>query len=376
MMKTLDIVYFQSTLARVAMKSTTLLPYERKNIIEGYKYYLKGNIFEFAKGKKILPFVANLLCKLELDEVYWRNIYNNFESRNISIIEILNIIFGKFKIAQVNKVFVYENFGAVLTSDTLVGCFASGDVDLYADRSFQNSITEILKREGFEPANTNFSEATVSTEYINETFLEEGFRINIMWKPLSRIKLPFPINIDSCVQWDKLVTYKKTNILLPGIDALMYLCLLHISVHGFHRSPDIRLYTDTDRVALKKPDWEKIAVFARDDKTEVRTATAAILTHKLLGMPLPVDWISKYTKKHKQINRLLKRVYDSENNYLRDEPKGLSVLLIEILSSDSYWVKAVIDILFPSKKWINEYYLHGRGPLITGYIMHFRNLIK
>ena len=310
-----------------------------------------------------------------MDIAFWKEIIHIYKKRNIEIIEILDKIFNKFLSENINKVFVYENFGALLISNTAIECFASGDVDLYADYSLKSAITSVLESEGFLPQKGNSSAETVKTEYLNKELFNTGFGINLMWKPMSRLKLPFPLNIKNCVQWDKLGAYKETNILLPGIDTLMYLCLLHISIHGFHRAPDIRLYTDTDRVALKKPDWDKIAVFARNDKTEVRTATAAILTNKLLGMPLPSEYISKYSIKYKQVNRLLKRVYNSKNNYLRDEPKGFSVLLIEILSSDSNWGKAVIDILFPSKKWINEYYLQGKGSFLKGYYMHLKNLI-
>lgn len=367
--------YHLKTIARLSMKAGSFTDCEKIAFNEGYLIEGKDNLYFYAKKEKILPFVALRCMDLSLNISFWEEKFLVYEKRNLEIIVILDRIFSKFLSENINKVFVYENFGALLISSTSIGCFASGDVDLYADYSLKSDITRVLKTEGFLPQKGNSSTETVKTEYLHKELFNTGFGINLMWKPMSRLKLPFPLNIKNSVQWDKLVTYKDSNILLPGIDALMYLCLLHISIHGFHRSPDIRLYTDTYRVALKKPDWDKISEFAKKDKTEVRTATAAILTSKLLGMPLPEEWIAKYTVKFKQINRLLKRVYDSENNYLYDEPKGFQVLLIEILSSDSNGAKALIDILFPSSKWIIEYYLQGKGSLLKGYFMHLKNLI-
>jgi len=154
------------------------------------------------------------------------------------------------------------------------------------------------------------------------------------------------------------------------------LCLLHISVHGYHRSPDMRLYTDTERLAVMNPDWDKIAAFAKHDKTEVRTATAAILSKMLLDIPLPESWISQYSRKFSQINKLIRRVYDKKYRYLSEEPFGLKVLLIEVLSSDKHWTRALVEMILPPKRWVRDYYLQGEGNILTAYLMHFKNLVR
>lgn len=366
---------FEDTLAVTAMKSQSLTANEKDIIQNGYPLATREIVYEFARVKKILPFVASLCCNLNIDKDFWKDTFDFYEKRNIQIIAILEKVFRKLKSSNSSKIFVYENFGALLASDISIGCFASGDVDLFADISIKNSITEVMISEGFFPKPSSVSLETVRTEYFNNNLFEKGFGFNIMWKPLSRIKLPFPVNIDNCIKWDNLKTYKDTSIQLPDNDALMYLCLLHISVHGFHRSPDIRLYTDTDRVALTNPDWKRIAAFAQYDRTEVRTATAAILSHKLLGMPLPEVWNESYSKKYRQIKLLLKSVYDSENNRLKKEPGQLAILKIEILSSDSAWFKSILNILFPPKNWIRTYYLKNDGFILKGYLLHFLNLI-
>ncbi len=374
-MKDLNAYFGWDLLAVTAMKTQGLSDKEITAVKEVYLATTRDTIYEFAKSKKILPFIANLFCRLKMDEGYWSKVYNYYEDRNLKIITLLNNVFIKLLAEKANKIFVYENFGALLASDISIGCFASEDVDLYADISIKSNITKVMISEGFIPKPASISINGVRTEYFNKTLFEKGFGFNIMWKPLSRIKLPFPLNIDNCVVWDKLNTYKSTSIQLSGNDALMYLCLLHISVHGFNRSPDIRLYTDTARVALTKPDWNRIADFARYDKTEVRTATAAILSHKLLGMPLPEVWNESYPKRYWQVKQLLKRVYDSENNCLKKEPGRIAILQIEILSSDSALYKSILNILFPPKNWIREYYLKDNGFILKGYLMHLKNLV-
>jgi hypothetical protein len=370
-----DTEYYNKTVTRIAIKSRELLPEDITLIEEAYSNNSRDVIHEYALKNKVLPFIAKLLHDLNFDKTFWGDIYSSFEKRSETILVVLIDVFNDFKSKGVRKVFLYENFGALLASETSIGCFASGDVDLYADVSSKEKITDILIAAGFLPKKTNASTETVKIEYFNENLLEKGFGINIMWKPLSRLKLPFQIDIDNCIQWDALNNYKNTSIQIPNKNALMYLCLLHTSVHGYHRAPDIRLYTDTDRVSLLQPNWYTIFEYARLDKTEVRTLTSAILSNKLSDMPLSNnDRIKAYKKKHKNINTLIKRIYDSENKFLKNEPRGISVLLIEIFSSDSGLIKSLFEILFPSKHWIREYYLQNQGSLLKGYIVHLKNL--
>jgi len=370
-----DSNYYNKSVARLSMKSGALTAEDISVIKEAYGNNNKNDFYDYASKNKVLPFIAKIFSDLDLDKDYWNSIYESFEIRNKKILDLLIEVFNVFNSRAIKKIFLYENFGALLASNTPLGCFASGDIDLYADNTVMDDISKILISFGFLPKKTNASVKTVKIEYFNEGFLENGFGINVMWKPLSRLKLPFQIDINNCIQWGKLTKYKNTQIQIPVKEALMYLCLLHTSVHGYHRAPDIRLYTDTDRIALLKPDWELIANYARLDNTKVRIATSALLANKLLGTFTPnKNWYEGHNFDFGNVNYLIDRVYDFKNNYLRNEPRGLSVLLIEILSSDFNWLKASFDILLPSKAWIKEYYLQNNGVLLKGYILHWRNL--
>lgn len=371
----MDSSSFLKIMATLAMKPTKLSEVEEDILVRGYKNVGRLNIYEFSKREKILPYAANILCSLSLDKEFWINIYRHYEKRNYQIVELTDNIFMKLSSVGVDKIFLYENFGALLASNDSLGCFSSNDIDLFADCKYKGVITDVLKDEGFIPKRSHSSVETVKTEYYNKDLFENGFGINVMWKPLSRLKAPFKLELENRLNWDKLKNFKGTNILLPDNNVLMYLCLLHTSIHGYHRSPGIRLYSDTARLSLLNPDWNRIAFFAQQDKTEVRTATSAILTHKLLGIPLPDSWVSSCLRKHRKIKTLIKRVYNAKHNCLRDEPGGFSVLIIEILSSDYIWYRAFLRIAFPPSDWIREFYLNRKGRLLRGYLMHLRNLI-
>jgi len=369
--------YYNKAVMRLSMKSS-LLSYEETNILkEAYKYNSRDVIYDYAIKTKVLPFVANLFINLNIDINYWIKIYNVYEKRNTQILDGLINIFDIFNSNGINKIFLYENFGALLASETSIGCFSSGDIDLFSDISHKEKINEILISLNFFPKNINNSINTIKTEYFNNKFIKGGFGINVMWKPLSRLKLPFHIDINNSIKWEYLTTYKDTHVKIPTKEALMYLCLLHTSVHSYHRSPDIRLYTDTDRISHKPINWTKILNYAKLDKTVVRVITAAILSNKLLGTAILAEKaIEKYKNKYKNIALLINRVFDNNHNYLKKQPDLLSVLVIEVLSSDNSRINALKKIVFPSKHWIKKYYLTNKGFLIKGYLLHFKNLFS
>ena len=54
--------------------------------------------------------------------------------RNSLILDELNSIFTLFKEYNIQKVFVTENFATVLSSNTDIALFSSGDIDIFADK--------------------------------------------------------------------------------------------------------------------------------------------------------------------------------------------------------------------------------------------------
>lgn len=362
-------------LANAAFKYCELSLKEKGTIVDLYKIDGQQSIFKYAKKKKILPFVAVLLSRLELDKVFWDEIAIEYQKRNEAVIECLDIIFNKLSENGVRKIFVTENFGALLASDADKALFASGDVDIYADVVQKEQIYKSFKQIGYTIKERYSYDKLINTNFFNDKILSGGFHFSVAWNPLSRTKLPCFVNADDFVTWSKIRHYKNTSIQLPDNEALMYICLLHISLHSFSRAPDIRLYADIGNIAKLPIDWEKIYFFAKRDKTIVKILTSCILATRLISVEIPKVILDYRVQYEKQISRLLKLVYDEENNCLLYEPKKLTTFIIEALTDERSIIYGIIKMLFPDKVWIREFYAGDSGGLIVAYFKHIKNLL-
>ena len=361
-------------LTNAAFKDCEVSLEEKDTIINLYKTDGQKTIYEFAKKKKIIPFVAVCLARLGIDKTFWDEIAAEYCKRNETIIECLDTIFNKFSENGVKKIFVTENFGAHLASDADKALFASGDVDMYADIAQKEEIYKSFEQLGYKLKERYSYKELISTSFYNDDILSGGFHFEMEWNPLSRMKLPCFVDADDFVEWDKLWKYKKTDIILPDIDALMYICLLHISLHSFSRAPDIRLYVDINNVSRLLVDWEKIIDFAKRDNTMVRLLTVCILAKKLLSVDVPEFVLNYSTKYERSISQLLKLVYDRKYNCLLYEPGRIKVLKIEAWANDRSFILGITKIFFPNKKWVRAFYVGEKGNLIDGYLKHIRNL--
>ncbi|PKP62117.1 hypothetical protein CVT91_00595 [Candidatus Atribacteria bacterium HGW-Atribacteria-1] len=361
-------------LTNAAFKYCELSPEDKDNIIDLYKEDGQQSIYESAKKKKILPFVAVLLSRLEIDKAFWVDVAAEYRKRNEDVIGCLDTIFNKLSDNGVRKVFVTENFGALLASDADKALFSSGDVDMYADIAQKEEIYKSFEQLGYTMIERYSHKKLISTSFYNDDILSGGFHFGVAWNPLSRMKLPCFVDADDFVEWDKLWKYKDTAINLPNIDALMYICLLHISLHSFSRAPDIRLYIDINNVSKLPVDWEKIISFAKRDNTMVRVLTACILAKKLLSVNVPEFVLNYRAQYERSISRLLKLIYDEKYNCLLYEPGGIKVLKIEVLADNGNLFFDFIKILFPNRKWVKEFYVGDKGSLIVAYLKHIKNL--
>lgn len=365
-----------NTLTNAAFKYCELSAQEKAVIGELYKSEGQQNIYEFAKNKKILPFAAVLLAGLAIDKAFWGAIADEYRQRNEIIINRLNSLFIKFSDCGIKKIFVNENFGALLSADADKALFASGDVDMYADITQKEQIYLALEQLGYTKKERYANKKLISTSFYNESVLPANFHFGVAWHPLSRLKLPCFINADDFVEWERLTVYKDTAIKMPDTEALMYICLLHISLHSFSRAPDIRLYIDINNMSKLPVDWEKILHLARRDKTMVRVLVSSVLANRLLSVKIPdfVLALSSSPEYKKQISRLLKLVYDDKKNCLIYEPKGLKILKIEALADSPGYMAGIAKILFPEKEWVRETYAGDNGNIIAGYIKHILNV--
>ncbi len=342
-------------------------------IIGGYNNSTRSTLFEVSKSKKILPFIGNLMCRINLDKEFWDPVVTRYRTRNQYMLEVLNSVFTSFQTHDVTKVFVYENFGALLASGSDLALFASGDIDLYADPSERISIEKSLADCGFHPKYNNSSRELVASYFYNTDLLED-FHVIVMWQPLSRKKLPFRTDISFCIDWHKTVRYKGSSIILPAYETLAYLCIMHVSVHGYSRAPDIRLYADVHNVSLLSPDWRKVLEYAIHDGHEIRLITVCTIAHQLLAISMP-DYILDARLKQKTVGKLLRIVFDRKGNKLNVYPNWQEILKIESYSDNKSIVMGLFNMVFPDSNWIRHYYLFGEGNLIFGYLKHIKSLL-
>ena len=198
--------------------------------------------------------------------------------------------------------------------------------------------------------------------------LPEGFHFGFEVFPLSRLTQPCPVRTDDFTDWTKLRKYRDTAILLPPREALLYICLLHISLHSFCRAPAIRLYRDIVNAAdgLTDEEWTRIAAQAKRDRTERRLNTAAYLSNQLAGTSLPIA----HTPKIEHLKRL---VYDEKNGVLLPEPSRTRVMRIEIACNDGSFAAGLREMLLPDKHWRKSVY--GSGGF-AGLVRHWKRILS
>lgn len=357
-----------------SFKARLLTNNEIKKIKDGYCSSSKNEIVNKSVVKKRLPFVGKMFSDLNIDKHYWDDIVESYKNRNLKILEKLKSIFGKFEELNINKIFLYENFGALLASGNDISQFASDDIDLFASFKEKNRIEEALSKCGFHLEKTVKTYKPINSIYRGSKE-ENIFSINVMWEPLSRNRIPFVIDIENCIEWDKLHLYGNTSIKLPEPTTLMYLCMLHISVHSYSREPDLKLYKDIEYLSKLNIDWEKLYRFAQRDKKEVRILTAAFLSRELIGIDIPDCLINKESYFRKRIRKLVSIVFDETNKTLKYNPTGLNLLKVEMYSDYNSILHGIGRTLVPPQSLIRSYFLNSSGNILAGYIEYLRNMI-
>ncbi len=329
----------------------------------------KESVFAAAKKKKLIPAIANLMCCLEIDREFWSPFVAQYGERNQRVIECLDEMYQLLANCGITKIAVVENFGALLASSQDLSMFGSGDLDQYADPCERERIYEVLRQNGYEMDEIKAGSLLISSSIRKDSF-PEGFYFGINWDVTNRVNLPsFTANGDF-IGWNNCMYYKDTAIRLPSAEGLMYVCMMHIAVHGFCKSPDIRLYYDIANAAQQPVDWNALAARAEQDGNGVKISTAAYLSYKLLGVEIP-EFVF-HIGNEKQRKKLLQVVYDEKNNALRDFPGRKARILIDIYSHEKGAWRGLAAILFPAYGWVKAKY--GAG--FWGYVKHLWSLIK
>ena len=162
--------------------------------------------------------------------------------RNTEIKSIVNNVFMNLIILDVRS--LTENFAVVLSTNSCIGCFCSGDVDISVDIKEINKITECLKSIGFH-SKEQPEKLVVLRSHAFYNLLENGFWISF-WKPVTRAFLVQDA-YDLRLSKSRLnaILVPDTNIRILDDDSLTYFCALHILAgHYFTLTPGARLHVD------------------------------------------------------------------------------------------------------------------------------------
>lgn len=327
---------------------------EKKHVSEIYRKLGKEEITRIVNKKKIIPFAARTFCECGLDSEEWDKIFQDHIRRNRNILSFLDTAYKALHEHGVKRMFVSENFGALLSADENIGLFTSGDIDNFAPISEREKIYAAMEAIGCTRKERYACANQIAAEFFPpEKFnLPEKFYLSVDFYPLARLKLPCFIDEKNFVDWDKLHYYPGTEIALAPADALMYICMLHISLHSFSRAPDIRLYIDLLNMSKVPIHYDLLAKWCKRDQTCTRAAVAAEISNRLMQTNIPKEITMLSTKKE----RLLRRVYSEDKRDLIYEPKGLKILVIETLCNDRGISHGILNILHPDKEWMKKTY--------------------
>ncbi len=343
----------------------------QENIDMIYKLYKSAGrekIEEAVKKKKLVAAVAKLFVDIGIDEQYWKQQVDYYKKRNLMVVDALNDMHSLLDKYGANHLAVVENFGALLSSKQDICMFNSGDVDQYGDFAVKENIYSILKEAGYEISENYAGKILISSCIRHKTRIPDNFYFGINWDLTTRKNLPAITSKDDVVDWTKCTKYLDTHIQLPAIEALMYICLMHIAVHGFCKAPDIRLYYDIVNILENDIDWNTIIKWSIRDRNEVRLATASILAGQLLGADIPEE--VKLMGRCEQVQKLLRTVYDEKSISLKESPNAYQRCLIEAYSCDAGVQQGFKSIILPDGKWIEERY----GSLVLGRVQHFLSI--
>lgn len=355
----------------LAFCTVPLTEEEKAYIISGYNENNKQEMFETAARKKVLPVVGKMMTSLRVDADFWEEKYTAFKERNIRITELISEVFQRFAKKGIDKICAFENYGAMLAAGTDIALYSSGDVDLYADVSLKQEIIDVMASLNYFPTQDNSHRRNINTEFLKK---DGVIRINVAWKPLRRFLLPITIDAAKYFRWDEMEHYQDTEIKVPSPETLLYMCFLRIAVHGYSRSPDIRLYIDTFNSTRNNPDWKTVLRWAGNDHVKTKFIAVAAIAHDLIKLDVPIE-ILELAQNDEYAQKILNIAYDFDSHTLKYDPSGLKLLKLEAASDNKSLLGEVFQMLFPSKSWVKEYYSVDDESYFKAYMEYYKGFL-
>lgn len=338
--ETSDAIYEGRCITALLLRQPNSLCFEEREILKSY--YIKNGkeqLLKIGKGKKIIPFVAEIFIELGLDKQFWGTHYNFYLNRNIKIKNLLDSIFKELKIHGCKSVVLTENFGVLLASNSDMASFCSGDVDLSADITEQNIIVSTLNLFGFHSKDqpSNIGEYTgQSMQFFSRNAVDGGFWVNVIWKPVTRAFL-VQDRYEARLRRKRIeaVNYNKSNIRILDDTSLLYFCALHSSAgHYFTLSPGLRLFVDIDRMARKSNiNWDSILQWQEEDSAGIRISMALYLAYRVFKTPIPEEFIFQI-ENNTASKRLLRYLLNDGSGQIQNKSSILRRLYVELESDN------------------------------------------
>ena len=334
-------------------------------------------IMDLAVKEKIVPFVAYTMSKTNIEKSFWQKKYNYFRDRNTKIVKLLDAIFKEMKDRNI-PIFLYENFGSLLLSGEDIGLFCSGDVDLCSLKEYKNDITEILSNFGYVPtARRDKKENSNIRSEFSMSGNNDDIWINVAWIPLVESLSLTCANVDVEYFIDNRVNINNSNIEVPEKSDLLFLCLLHSSIHKYTCSPGMKLNVDIDRLVISgRINWEKIINLAIKYNVKRRIAISLTVTHDFLNTSFPMEVITRLSGNTNIIKKIYKYLVDK--SFLINEDADSNIIRSLYLNSVFYDRGLLIGffkILFPQPEWLIKIYnSENENNIIRAHYLRLKNI--
>jgi hypothetical protein len=334
-------------------------------------------IMDLAVKEKIVPFVTYAMSKTNIEKSFWQKKYNYFRDRNTKIVKLLDTIFKEMNNKNI-PIFLYENFGSLLLSEEDIGLFCSGDVDLCSSLEYKEEIIKVLSSFGYFLRIRKYENLNVWTEFCNAAGTNDIW-INVMWVPITEKVLAVAPGIDSKFFFNDITPIKNLNINVPSRTNLLFLCLLHTSVHKYTCSPGMKLNVDIDRLVISgKISWEKIVALAIKYNVKRRIAISLMLVSDFLGTLVPQKTIielggNEYNTK-KAYNYLVGHSFLANKS---DEINRFRSFYLAALLHDKGLLIGFLRILFPERKWLSKIYsTPNENNILKEYLLRIKRIFN
>lgn len=347
----------------------------RDSTHRSYSAQVREEILELSKQRKYTPFIAKHLVSLGIDEPFWSEQYRFYQDRNERILAFIIDLFEVFYHQGIQTVFAYENFGGLLSSGSNLALYSSGDVDLCADKSEFDQINDVMLKRGFELKQASDSQHQIFRVAYQGKIGDMDYRINLMFKPLVRYRMPVGVNAE-LTDAENMRFYRDTHIRIPKQEVLLYLNMMRISVHGYVRSPDMRLYVDVYNCSRGQVDWQQVVSWAKQDGNLNRIIAVAYTANCLFGTSVPRWLLNMKDDKSLKAASLIRIICDESKKRLKTSPGRMERQLMEYYSDGCGFVRGILYSIFPQKKWLIEYYGSAEKGLLYAYGRYLKFVVK